>query len=925
MCTFRFRIYLFFFIIGLPVSGQSLENLGIIRDNGASAVSLLLHDSTMVSLKAPRPLFSFRLDGVYFESDDVPAGLTGSRFVQIYPGGAESVYTPRGGDHPGFLAELVFTNNWNDTITISDVVPFGEHGNSAYITGSGPPDLARANLFLTGKSPVRVILPDNAWEMGFTAFDAADGLSVSAIARRDRTERGTMRRYETILPPGATVTYKIWADLYRGTWQEGMRLMFTERYLYDLYSFDDTLYRRDDLKWIRNSYLMILQMAWDREFYDRFKEESGFSAFLAEYNRLFGYVDVYGIWPTWPRLGLDERNQWDLYRNLPGGTDALRRISRQAKSADCRFFIAYNPWDKSTRQEDPLRGMAEIIAATDADGVVLDTEGSSSAELQYSADTVRRGVVMYSEGMPVVRDMPGIVAARVHNALFLSPVLNLNKLIRPDFAIFRVADVGEDQLHREIAVAFFNGYGTELNMFRPGGRGAGYETDLQYLAKTTYLLRNNSDAFLDNDWTPLIKSATDRVYVNRWTAGDKTVFTVLNMDQRGYNGPLFSVGDTAGRHLVSIWRHEEITPSLINGELMAHVQTPGWNQSDNGTRREGSVDCIAKLPSLIKAEINGNRLRVSATAQGAIRISRGAPGYAVKPVMKIDAPADTEIAVDGLFGIDGEKVVIELSDDRGHLLDERVVQPEKGSPWLVSEKIRTAPAAGIPEEMVLVPTATIKYRLNVSDDFVPHPSAGREITAATDSFLIDRYPVTNAEFLQFIRETRYIPADTTNYLRHWVRGMPVSGQERYPVVWVSIEDAKAYAGWAGKRLPTEAEWQLAAQGTDGRKWPWGNEFHATKCNNGFGRPTPVDAFPKGESPFGVDDMVGNVWQMTGDIYSNGPYYFNIIRGGSYFKPESSWWYVQGGPQPLDMTQLQLLVSPGYDRSSTVGFRCVKDL
>ncbi|MFN2314990.1 MAG: formylglycine-generating enzyme family protein [Bacteroidales bacterium] len=924
MCTFRFRIYIFFFIIGLPVSGQSLENLGIIRDNGASAVSLLLDDSTMFSLNAPKPLFSFRLDGVYFESDDVPAGLTGSRFIQIYPGGAESGYTPRGGSHPGFLAELVFRNNWSDTITISDVVPFGEGGNSAFITGSGPRNLARANLFLPGKSPVRVILPDNAWEMGFAVFEAGDGLSVSAIARRDRTDRGTMRRYETILPPGASVTYKIWADLFRGTWQEGMRLMFAERYLYDLSSFDDTLYRRDDLKWIRNSYLMILQMAWDREFYDRFEGGSAFSDFLAEYNRLFGHVDVYGIWPTWPRLGLDERNQWDLYRNLPGGTEGLRRISRQAKADGSRFFIAYNPWDKSTREEDHLRGLAEIIAATDADGVVLDTEGSSSAELQNSADTVRRGVVMYSEGMPVIKDMPGIVAARVHNALFFSPELNLNKLIRPDFAIFRVADVGEDILHREIAVAFFNGYGTELNMFRPGGRGEEYRADLAYLSRTTYLLRRNSDAFLDTAWTPLIKSAADRVYVNRWTAGDKTVFTVLNMDHRGYSGPLFMAGDTTGRHLVSLWRHEEINPLPINGELMAQVQTSGWSQYYNDTRREGSIDCIALLPSLIKAEVRGNKLHLAVAAEGTLLVSRGAAGYAGEPV-KIAAPVDMTMAVDELFGIEGEKIVIELIDNEGYLLDERVVRPEKGRPWLVSETIRTAPASDIPEGMALVPAATITYVLNVSDDFVPHPSAGRELTIATDSFLIDRYPVTNAEFLRFIRETRYIPADTANYLRHWVRGMPVSGQERYPVVHVSLEDARAYASWAGKRLPTEAEWQLAAQGTDGREWPWGSEFHATKCNNGFGRPTPVDAFPKGESPYGVADLVGNVWQMTGDVYSNGAYYFNIIRGGSWFRPESSWWYVQGGPQPLTMTQLQLLVSPGYDRSATVGFRCVMDL
>ena len=86
----------------------------------------------------------------------------------------------------------------------------------------------------------------------------------------------------------------------------------------------------------------------------------------------------------------------------------------------------------------------------------------------------------------------------------------------------------------------------------------------------------------------------------------------------------------------------------------------------------------------------------------------------------------------------------------------------------------------------------------------------------------------------------------------------------------------------------------------------------------------MDAFPKGASPYGVMDMVGNVWQLTNDIYSNGTNYFGIIRGGSFYKPTSSWWYVEGGPQQLDKTQMLLLVSPGFDRSSTVGFRCVKD-
>ncbi|MCI0522216.1 MAG: formylglycine-generating enzyme family protein [Bacteroidales bacterium] len=904
-------------------AGQSLENIGVTKETGARVVRFILDDSTIVNLSAGRPLFSFRIDGNYYESDDVPAGLTGSRFVMIFPGGVEAGFTPRTMDRKGWYAELVIRNNRNDTIRISDVVPFGENRENVFITGSGPSNLARANLFLPGKSPVRVILPDNAWEMGFSAFGTDTTLSVCSIARRSQTDLGTKRRYETILPPGASVSYNIWADVYSGPWQEGLKLMFADRYLYDLDSFSDALYSREDLKWIRTSYLIILQMAWDRDFYDRFAGTSGFNNFLSSYNEIFGHVDVYGIWPTWPRLGLDERNQWDLYRDLPGGTEGLRAISRHARLSDCRFFIAYNPWDRSTREEDHHEGMAEMIAATEADGVVLDTQGSSSAELQQAADSVREGVVMFSEGMAVVKDMPGIISGRVHNALFLSPELNLNKLIKPDFAIFRVADVGEDILHREISVAFFNGYGTELNLFRAGGRGDDYTSDLKYLAETTFLLRQNSDAFLDQEWTPLVQSESDKVYINRWKAGDKTLYTILNMDHNGADGPMFRSSETDAKHIVSLWHHEEIAPADSGGIAMVPVSAPGWPREYSGTRRESSVDCIAVLPELIKADLMGSRLHLRTDSQGIVSLWKGSPGYDNSPV-SLSAPVDTVIHTDDLFGMMEGKIVIQLTAE-GLLLDERIVKVTGGKPWLVSETIRTRPAVGIPEGMVLVPAAAINYTLKSNDDFIIYPSAGEESVISIDSLLMDKYPVTNEEFLQFIMESRYIPDDTANYLKHWDNGMPVPGQEKYPVVYVSLRDAEAYARWAGKRLPTEAEWQLAAQGTDRRLWPWGNDFHATKCNNAFGRPTPVDAFPKGESPYGVADLVGNVWQMTADIYCNGAYYFNIIRGGSYFRPESSFWYIQGGPQPLDMRQMQLLVSDGYDRNSTVGFRCVQDL
>jgi hypothetical protein len=383
-------------------------------------------------------------------------------------------------------------------------------------------------------------------------------------------------------------------------------MMFRDRYLYDLEKFDNTLYERPDLGWIKESYLIVLQMAWDREFFDRLTGKYTFPEVLRNGNKLFGNIDIYCIWPTWPRLGLDQRNQWDMYRDLPGGTLQLRNFARLSRQNNTKFFITYNPWDNSTRKEDHYKGMARLIRETEADGVVLDTRGSSSHELQAAADSVRKGVVMYSEGMAITKDMPGIISGRVHNAIFLSPELNLNKLIKPDFSIFRVCDVGEDLIHREIAIAFFNGYGTELNMYRPGGRDDNYRDDLEYLALTTFLLRQNNDAFLDSAWTPLVNTTVDNVFVNRWGAGDKTLYTVLNMRPEGFEGKLFKSDRNNNRHYVSLWHHENVNPENADGSLYISARADGWPASWSGTRREGSVDCIAEFPDIIKPVLKGD-------------------------------------------------------------------------------------------------------------------------------------------------------------------------------------------------------------------------------------------------------------------------------------------------------------------------------
>jgi formylglycine-generating enzyme required for sulfatase activity len=195
------------------------------------------------------------------------------------------------------------------------------------------------------------------------------------------------------------------------------------------------------------------------------------------------------------------------------------------------------------------------------------------------------------------------------------------------------------------------------------------------------------------------------------------------------------------------------------------------------------------------------------------------------------------------------------------------------------------------------------------------------------AFFMDRYPVTNAQFKRFLDATQYRPKDDLNFLRDWKNGAFPSGWANKPVTWVSQEDARAYAAWAGKRLPHEWEWQYAAQGMDGRRYPWGDDWRPAAVpipRKGRTMPGPddVDAHPAGASPFGVMDLVGNVWQWT-DEYVDDRTRGAVLRGGSSYQPQGSIWYF---PQAYrnDQHGKLLLMAPGYDRSGMIGFRCVVD-
>ncbi|WP_051691914.1 formylglycine-generating enzyme family protein [Pedobacter borealis] len=945
-------------------------------------------------------------------------------------------YTFEKADKWGIKAKITFVNEGKDTLRIGNIVPFGESEKHVYITAFGNDGLSRTHLFRPNYKPVNVIVPDNAWELGFATINCDNGNSFCALSRRDKSSvsNGEVRRFETKLNPEGDVTFNLWFADYIGTWQDGLRLMFQDRMLYDVEpgTFDNSMYEREDLKWVRNVYAGHFLAAWHSYFYDADKTAYQYEDFNKQIKQLYGGDDYTILWHGWPMVGMDQRNQFDVFKSLPKGIDGVRDQSRMALNKyNNKLFTAFMPWDlpagtnqmyNSTRIEPLFDGLAKVVKQAELWGTMFDTRSESKVEMQQAVDAQRKGFVIFPEGMSVPRDMQNCIIGRVHAALSYPPMLNLNKLIKPDFTILRQAVLDTTTVKRDMSISFFSGYGAEMHLYI--SPKTDWVHDLySYYGRMTQLLRNNHNCFQDKNYSPLIPTTVDDIWVNKWDNNNKTVYTIYSVDPKGHNGPLFEVLPETGYHFVDLWNNQELVPVSNGGKWLISASIDSFDAAYKGTNAEGEVGCIAKLPKFLESKKTNDNLSVNSSKGSSIKVWKGSPAYNKTPLTLPVGKYNLNIQKD-LASYQGD-IVVQLFD-HDILLDELIVKGSKKEPVLVyrpfsepadktdyqsqnmnvklerqndllfvnasegeikitavdqmalaplllksgnnriklfdvfgqyegnfkielyknnkvidncivgipygylrllHESTKTPKAARTPEGMAEIPSGTFVFKAEQKFHwFTKQPVEDTAKKVTLPRYFIDKKPVTNKQYQAFVKASNYKPKDGESYLKHWINGEIPQGQENYPVCYVALEDAKAYAAWAGKRLPTEKEWLYAAQGSDGRLWPWGNipDEKGEKCNLGNGIPTAVGKYPQGANQFGVEDLTGCIWQMTNDEYFQGTTKIFIMKGGSYFKPEASWWYVEGGAKPLVRRQNQLRVSPGYERAATIGFRCVKD-
>jgi len=562
---------------------------------------------------------------------------------------------------------------------------------------------------------------------------------------------------------------------------------------------------------------------WDELLYDFARDCFTPERLLADADRRFGGFDGIVLWHAYPVIGIDDRNQWDFYRDVPG----LAELVRTLQDAGAAVFLDYNPWDTGTRRGDS--DGAELVAMVtelSADGLFLDTLKEADAELVKALEAARPGIGLESEStLPLAR----LGEHRLSWAQWFADS-EVPGVIRSHYVERRHQQHHVRRWHRrhaeELQSAYLNGVGVMVWEVVFGVWVGWSDRDAATLRRMLAIQRSASELILSGAWTPLADLAPEAtaagIYASSFEREGITLWAVINRSGQDYAGPVLPVG-APGRVVLT----SGPVPTRGIGVLVTLADgfaEPEW---------------VGPLAARLAAERATNDMAAADASfpyRDAIRTNQGRS------------------------------------------------------------------TAGPPENAIRVPAGrhrlTVRYRMRETglydeapfvDEWKPLPPRLHDLRTVERVLVLDHdvavaaAAVTEAEFDRFVAETAYRPKVTNRFLAG-----PVGPAA--PVTFVDLEDARAYARWVGGRLPTEDEWQRAAE-LAGPAWT----------------------------------QTAPVWNWTESEYSDGRTRFVLLKGGSSYQATDSEWYFDGGPRPPEFTAKLLRPGLGLGRSSQIGFRLAWDI
>jgi formylglycine-generating enzyme required for sulfatase activity len=666
------------------------------------------------------------------------------------------------------------------------------------------------------------------------------------------------------------------------TWLSDMKKWRTEER--KKLNFNDAEYLRPEFGWVKKTFVYVQMMAHDRYFYDAASGKYTVDRYLDDLEKRYGGIDAVLIWPTYPNIGIDNRNQFDLFAAMPGGIEGIKKMIIDFKKRGVRVFFPIMIWDRGTRKIDDSMAVALVkeMKEVGADGLNGDTMWGVTEDFRNAYDSLNYPLALQPE--VAIKDLRMVQWNRMSWGYYWNytyvPGVSIYKWLEPRHQVHETNRWMVDKTD-DLQYAFFNGVGYNAweNIW-----GIWNQVPERYAAairRIATIYRQFPGIWSSAEWEPHIPTLQKGIYASEFPGVDKTIYTLINRDSTDKKENQLQLPYQEGMKYFDIWNGAELTPEKSGDQINLSFPI--------NSRGFGAV--LAIKTYALENSLTQFLDKMHTLAQ--------------KPLNSLP--------------------------DTWKPLPQQIVAIDK-----------TKPATKKPNGMVLIPAAKnyafrsdgvmiegdrLPDAVGVQHPWETHPSRSQKHIMDIPSFYIDKYPVTNKEFKKFIDATNYHPKDDHNFLKDWNNGKYPKGWDNKPVTWVSLEDARAYATWAGKRLPHEWEWEYAAQGMDNRIYPWGNDIDLSRMpapdSSREMRPlTNVNAYPKGSSPFGVTDMTGNIWQWT-DEYDDEHTRNAVLKGGGYYRAATSKWYF---PRAYELNKYgkYLLMSPGIDRSATIGFRCVID-
>lgn len=624
----------------------------------------------------------------------------------------------------------------------------------------------------------------------------------------------------------------------------------------------------EELSWSHQNFVMGFAFIWDQDFWNPEKGCYTVDHYCKKMQKEFGGFQSVILWHSYPNIGIDEKNQFDFFEAMPGGLDSLKKIVSDFHQHGIKVFITYNPWDLDTRRPPAHDNqmLAKIVATCDLDGIYLDTWCSSTGVISnFSVDRfMREAVAEYgrqvafsTEIFPEYKDLIGYNALTCSWGQEIHPQhytdLSHIKWLMPEHKQHYI-NRGKKDRKRELCHAWINGQGITVweNLF--GSMNLWHARDRQVLRKMNAIWKAYGSFYLTDNWKPFVPTGNDKVLASIWEQNGQRLWHFVCPDSGAHT---VRIAVNPDKHYYNLWNGKQLKAEGANGKLYVQVEVQDFS-------------CLLEA-------VRGDETLNSLLAKQATETAK------VLPSAENDKHAQEQSLKTTI------DYVYDYSQQTANTPDLPMLDVEGGTYTLESKHIW--------REGECYPNMDAKG----NHDLVIVTEEGAKQVVHHHEFSVSAYHimprvVTNAQFDAFLKATNYKPRFSENFLKHWNGESCPENIKDDPVVYVSLEDARIYAQWAGMRLPSEWEWQLAIQ-QHPEKFQFNEvfEWNESERNDGFNR------------------------------------FVNLRGGCSRWILPSSWWYLPSAPygQPAGGAQAYnshckyFLMYPGLDRASTIGFRCMK--